>query len=60
MWKGLPSEGGCPQCVRVCPRICDMYVCEVWVSLSHVLMMDTQVHLCVHLITECLSHVAKA
>ena len=44
-----------PQYGRVCPCMC---VCEVWVSLSHVIMMDTQVHLCVHLITW--RHVTKA
>ena len=56
MWEGVPQCGRvCPsvggyvpvwegvfQCGRVCPCMC---VCKVWVSLSHVLMMDTQVHL---------------
>ena len=46
-----PSVGGCAQCGRVCP---------VWVSLSRVVMTDTQVHLCVHLITGRFNHVAKA
>ena len=58
VWEGVPqcgrvcpSVGGCvpvwegvPQCGRVCPCMC---VCKVWVSLSHVLMMNTQVHLSV-------------
>ena len=46
--EGVPQCGrvfsnveGVPQCGRVCPCMC---VCEVWMSLSHVLMMDTQVH----------------
>ena len=39
----VPVWQGVPQCGRVCPC---MFVCEVRVSLSHVLMMDTQVHLC--------------
>ena len=71
----FPNVGGCvtfwegvPQCGRVCPSVgvCapmweDVYAwCEVWVSLSHVLMADTQVHLCVHLIAGRFSHVVKA
>ena len=32
MWRVCPSVGGCVPC---------MCVCEVWVSLSHVLMADT-------------------
>ena len=63
-WKGVPQCGGCPpvweglpQCGRVCPCMC---VCEVWVSLSHVVMADTQVHLCVHLIAGRFSHLVKA
>ena len=52
-----PSEGGHAHVYVIC-------VCEVWMSLSsythdiveahmcpHILMTDTQVHLCVHLIT---------
>ena len=71
MWEGVaqcgrvhPSVGGCapvwegvPQCGRVCPRMC---VCEVWVSLSHVLMMDKCIYLCVHIIAPRIGHVAKA
>ena len=71
VWEGVPqcgrvfpSIGGCvpvwegvSQCGRVCPCMC---VCEVWVSLSHVFMTDTQVHLCVHLIAGRFGHVAKA
>ena len=71
VWKGVPqyrrvcpSVGGCApvldgvsQCGRVCPCMC---VCEVWVFLSHVLMMDAQVHLYVYMITERFGHVAKA
>ena len=64
-----PSVGGCvpvweglPQCGRVFPsvgRLPPVGGCAP-VSLSHILMTDTQVHLCVHLIAECFSHVAKA
>ena len=46
----LPSVGGCAwmwegasQCERVCPCICDMCACEMWVSLSHVLMTNASV-----------------
>ena len=60
-----PGEGGCVpvwedvlQCGRMCPYICDLCVCEVWVSLSHVYTNDT--HLCVHLIAGRFGHVAKA
>ena len=55
-----PVREGVPQCGRVCPCICEMCVCEVWVSLSHVPMMDTQVHLCVHLIAGHFGHMTKA
>ena len=64
MWGGVSHSGSgapvwecVPQCGRVCPCMC---VCEVSVSLSHVLMADTQVHLCVHLIAGRFSHVVKA
>ena len=62
VWEGVPqygrvfpSVGGCAPVYVRC--VC---VCEVWVSLSHVLMMDTQVHLCVHLIAGRFGHVTKA
>ena len=57
VWEGASQYG------RVCPSVggCAR-VCEVWVSLSHVLMMDTQVHLsvCSYIIAGCIGHVAKA
>ena len=56
MWEGVA------QCGKVYHCICDTYVCvcDVWMSLSHVLMMVTQEHLCVHLIAGWFGHVAKA
>ena len=48
VWEGAPQYG------RVCPCMC---VCKMWVSLSHVLMMDTQVHLSV-CSYNCIGHVA--
>ena len=48
------SVGGCARVYLICAC-----VCEVWVSLSYILMTDTQVHLCVCLITGCFGHVAK-
>ena len=63
VWEGVSQCQRVSQCERVCPsvgRCVPVCVFEVWVSLSHVFMMDTQVHLCVHLITRCFGHVAKA
>ena len=71
MWRVCPSVGGCFPMWRVFPSVggfapvwegVSLYVCvcEVWVSLSHVLMADTQVHLCVHLIAGRFSHLVKA
>ena len=50
---GCPSVGGCSpvlervsQCGRVCPYEGECScICEVWMCLSHVHMMDTQEHL---------------
>ena len=71
MWRVCPSVGGCSPMWRVSPSVggfapvwegVSLYACgcEVWVFLSHVLMTDTQVHLCVHLIAGHFGHVAKA
>ena len=58
VWEGVLQCGGCPPVWEgVSLYAC---VCEVWVFLSHVLMTDTQVHLCVHLIAGHFGHVAKA
>ena len=58
MWRVSPSVGGfAPVWEGVSLYACG---CEVWVFMSHVLMTDTQVHLCVHLIAGHFGHVAKA
>ena len=66
MWECVPegrlclSLDGCVplreavhQFGRACSCISVICACvyEVWVSLSYILMTNTQVHLCVHLIT---------
>ena len=52
VWEGVPQCGKVCLSVRGCAPVCDMCACEVWLSLSHVLMTDTQVHLCVHFLID--------
>ena len=60
VWEGVPQCGRVCPSVRGCALVSVMCACEVWVSLSHVLMMNTQMHLCVNLISGRFCHVAKA